>query len=179
MKGLKGFHIGHKHSLETKIKIGNALRRPIEFNCNYCLKLNIAKPSAYRKQKRHFCNQICYANFVKEKIPFNERNAYRGVRKINESKQVYHRRYCKKNPNIISHHKSLRYARERGAEGSHTLMEWEQLKDKFNQKCANCFKEKKLTKDHIIPLSQKGTNFIINIQPLCKNCNSKKWKFNI
>lgn len=103
-----------------------------------------------------------------------EQMAYKGVRKDGESKQVYHRNYCKNNPENISHLKARRYAREKNAEGFHTLKEWQDMKERFNNKCAICFQDKPLTKDHIIPLSKGGSDYITNIQPLCKNCNSKK-----
>jgi len=32
----------------------------------------------------------------------------------------------------------------------------------------------KLTQDHIVPRSQGGTNRLVNLQPLCETCNSKK-----
>ena len=107
-------------------------------------------------------------------MPFNECNAYKGVRKQGETKQIYHRNYCKNHAENISHLKANRYARERGAKGNHTLKEWQDLKEKHNNRCAICGEEKPLTKDHIIPLSKGGNNYITNIQPLCRNCNSRK-----
>lgn len=168
-------HIKHKPlSEETKKKIGNANRKAVNVYCAYCNKNFITKPSKLKKNKRLFCCRTCYFKFVKEKMPMEEHNGYKGVRKPNESKQIYHRNYCKKHPEIISHLKANRYAREKGAIGSHTLKEWTELKQKYNNRCAICGEEKPLTKDHIIPLSRGGNNYISNIQPLCRNCNSKK-----
>ena len=68
-----------------------------------------------------------------------------------------------------------RKERLRLAGGFHTEHEWELLKIQYNNTCPACMdKSKKLTKDHIIPISKGGSNNIENIQPLCKRCNSKK-----
>lgn len=142
--------------------------------CDYCKKVFNTRPSHFNKKNRHFCSTKCYSLFRKEKLSFSEQNNYKGVRKEGESKQVYHRNYCKKNKANIAHLKARRYAREKGAIGSHTLKEWESLKKLFDNKCAICNLYKKLSKDHIIPLSKGGSDYIENIQPLCKNCNSKK-----
>jgi hypothetical protein len=40
--------------------------------------------------------------------------------------------------------------------------------------CVFCKTEKKITIDHIIPLSKGGTNDLSNLQFLCHSCNSKK-----
>lgn len=61
--------------------------------------------------------------------------------------------------------------------GSHTLGEWELLKKQYGYTCPSCGKKEpeiKLTEDHIIPLDKGGSNYIENIQPLCRSCNSKK-----
>jgi hypothetical protein len=61
--------------------------------------------------------------------------------------------------------------------GNHTFKEWEQLKQMHNYTCLYCGeKEPKITlsEDHIIPLSQGGSDNISNIQPLCLSCNHKK-----
>lgn len=67
-----------------------------------------------------------------------------------------------------------RRARKIEADGSHTQKEWELLVKSFNYRCACCKEVKQLTEDHIVPLSLGGTDYIKNIQPLCKSCNSKK-----
>ena len=64
--------------------------------------------------------------------------------------------------------------RKLNCKGSHTNNEWEQLKKIFGNICPSCGKEEKLHKDHIIPLTKNGTDYIYNIQPLCRICNSKK-----
>lgn len=162
------------HSEETKKKIGNALRKPMFFNCKYCGVESFDKPSAFKRKIRHFCSMDCYSKYRKEYMVFTEQNTYKGVRASGDSKQVYHRNYCKSHPDTISHLKARRYARERGAIGSHTIEQWNELINSYGNVCAFCGESAKLTKDHIIPLSKGGTDYIENIQPLCRRCNSKK-----
>lgn len=155
----------------TKPTHGNS--RHIEVICNYCRTTFWESPSHYKKKNRHYCSTICYAKDRKENWKPEEQSSWKGGITRYES----HRKWVKKNPEKMAHYKATRYARKKGAEGSHTLEEWNSLKEKFNNKCAICKENKPLTKDHIIPLSENGTDYIGNIQPLCRNCNSKKWKF--
>jgi 5-methylcytosine-specific restriction endonuclease McrA len=89
-----------------------------------------------------------------------------------------------KNPNWrggISHnsnsrHCKIRYYRTKN--GFHSDYEWELLKKQYGFVCPCCKKsepEIKLQKDHIIPVSKGGSNFIENIQPLCRKCNGMKY----
>jgi 5-methylcytosine-specific restriction endonuclease McrA len=73
----------------------------------------------------------------------------------------------------------IRYLREKNAKqkGDHTKLEWEQMKEFFNNTCVICYGESNLEnveKDHIIPLYKNGSNSIQNIQPVCALCNSRK-----
>ncbi len=45
---------------------------------------------------------------------------------------------------------------------------------KRDEVCLKCGTDKKLTIDHVIPISKKGSNDFSNLQTLCKKCNSLK-----
>jgi len=67
-----------------------------------------------------------------------------------------------------------RQARRKGADGSHTLEEWNELKESFDNRCARCGEETTLERDHVVALTNDGSDYIDNIQPLCRSCNAKK-----
>ena len=83
-----------------------------------------------------------------------------------------------RNKERLNWYTKQRQRRKRGAEGSHTLGEWENLKvQQYNWICPACGKSEPeivLTEDHIIPISKGGSDNIKNIQPLCRSCNSIK-----
>lgn len=67
--------------------------------------------------------------------------------------------------------------------GGHTDQEWSDLVRRFNWRCFYCEKpvcvnsldrDAELTKDHLVPLSRGGVDFIGNIVPACMRCNSLK-----
>lgn len=70
---------------------------------------------------------------------------------------------------------ALRRSRKTKAGGSFTISEWNLLCRKYNYRCLCCGKRKKLTADHVIPITKGGTSNIDNIQPLCGPCNLRKY----
>ena len=85
----------------------------------------------------------------------------------------YYKRFPEKSVAATNHRRALKLA----SEGSHTEEEWQELKAFYNFKCLRCGKQEpdiKLTRDHVIPLTQGGSDSIDNVQPLCARCNSKK-----
>lgn len=62
----------------------------------------------------------------------------------------------------------------RTAFGSHSEEEWQEVLRRAKGRCAHCKKRRKLTKDHVTPLAEGGTDLISNIQPLCLSCNCRK-----
>ncbi len=110
-----------------------------------------------------------------EKVNENSRRWY----KANPEKaKASRRRWYRANPEKFRRYDRERRARKFNAPGSHTEAEWDALKAQYDHCCVKCgtsgSPKNPLTKDHTRPLSRGGSDFIFNIQPLCKRCNSGK-----
>lgn len=84
------------------------------------------------------------------------------------------RKRLKNNPALKVAANHRRRARELRAEGTFTASQWNDLCALYGYMCLCCNKHKPLEADHVVPISKGGTNFISNIQPLCRRCNAKK-----
>ena len=64
------------------------------------------------------------------------------------------------------------------APGTISRKEWTAVVEKYNYTCLCCGRsepEIKITIDHVIPVSRGGSNTIDNVQPLCFECNLRKF----
>ncbi len=68
--------------------------------------------------------------------------------------------------------KAAKYA----SRGNFTAKEFEELCERYGNKCLCCGDaEALLEADHVVPLTRGGSDDISNIQPLCGSCNRKKF----
>ena len=85
--------------------------------------------------------------------------------------KIWHQNNKEKNSDI----RNKRRALKRGAVGNHyTRKQFRGLCNETGNVCLCCGEKKRLTADHIVPLSKGGSDSIDNIQPLCINCNDFK-----
>jgi len=90
------------------------------------------------------------------------------------------RNWRKRNPEKIKQKNSNRRARENEAPGGHTRIQWLSKFQFHGFRCFYCFHsltEMNVTKEHRIPLSRGGSDFVSNLVPACHSCNSKKLNF--
>ncbi len=93
-----------------------------------------------------------------------------------ESVKIQHEEWKKTHPENMRIIRKKAKAKRRNVEGSYSLAEWNTLLVQYGYTCPCCFKKNiDLHADHIIPIIKGGSNYIENIQPLCKVCNSRKY----
>ena len=114
-----------------------------------------------------------------------ERNKIRKAEKYHlthyaKNKEAYaeaQRKYRKNNPEKRQIQMKMAKLKRKDVVGTYSIGEWEKLKKQYGHRCPSCFKTEPviiLHADHIIPITKGGSNWIENIQPLCKSCNSSK-----
>lgn len=142
------------------------------FTCSNCKK-QIIDYASNRTRKLQFCDRKCRGQFMSlNNIGENAPNFKGGISKYERNKN-----WVMKNRNRKYFINLRREARLYGAKGSHTFEEWIELAKFYNFMCLCCKRgvpEVVLTQDHIIPISKGGSDYIDNIQPLCRGCNSRK-----
>lgn len=142
-------------------------------NRNYNLRLwtqrNRAKKRAWVKdwvgRHKERYRELCRASGARYRAKNPE-----GIKQIRK-------RYEEKHPEKLKAKWANRSARLRKAPGNLTKDEWETIKREQDYTCALCEKKEPeitLTRDHIIPLMDRGSNYPLNIQALCSKCNSRK-----
>ena len=88
------------------------------------------------------------------------------------------RKYYENNRPVFIAARHRRRARLVGNGGSFTSKEWTALLEACGHACLCCGNKEpdiKLTVDHVVPLCRGGVNSIVNIQPLCMECNKNKF----
>jgi 5-methylcytosine-specific restriction endonuclease McrA len=138
---------------------------------SYCKSCNKKKMHEWRDENRERFNELRR----KEYALHTDRIAkYAQTSKAVASRKALVKRYQKEHPKRYAEYTRVRNHRKRGNGGSYTADEWQALCVKYNYRCVCCRQVKPLTVDHVIPISQGGTSLIDNLQPLCRECNSKK-----
>lgn len=104
--------------------------------------------------------------------------AYRQLSKYKTYRKTYYQEYQKTPKGKESHTVAVRknQLKRLDVEGFYTTQEWIALKEQYGNICLRCKRhqselDRVLEQDHIIPITKGGTNWISNIQPLCRDCN--------
>lgn len=87
------------------------------------------------------------------------------------------KKWSEENPEKVLEKNRKYRARKNNADGSFTEKEFKEKLVFYQYKCCKCGTDLRKTdthRDHVKPLSIGGTDYISNIQPLCKPCNCSK-----
>ncbi len=141
------------------------------------------KASYQRHKWRRLADKIRYREENPELL--KERNrCYKALdaskKRAREYRKTYEPQYIAANRSKINAKNRRRKHRARSAQGTYTEEQLQARIDLYGRRCYLCgcdwdtLSAPDRTVDHVIPLSQGGTNWPANLRPACKSCNSGK-----
>lgn len=147
----------------------------------YCVGCNTVKDlDQYTKSGTSYRKMCRPCDAAENREQFNKRYKERPDEMRAMQREYKKTQHYKNKDNAIykakNSHKALNYTHKRlGAKGAHTFSQWKETMEAFNNSCVYCGStEGTLEKDHIVPISKGGTDFISNVVPACRSCNSSK-----
>lgn len=131
----------------------------------------------WRESHKEELKKSKHEYYSKNKDKYLEYGAKSRKKNPEKRKQLW-ANWAQRNPGKLKAKEARRQALEQNAEGSWEGREFENLVTLLGNMCVKCLKafttKNPPTPDHIVPLANGGTNWIENIQPMHRGCNSGK-----
>lgn len=139
----------------------------LQYYCRKCKRLDSKEWKLLHKEQVRSSSSNYYKNNRDEILKRNRRN----YEKTKSERSKVIKRWKQLNPDKVQ---AGYENRRKNLVGKITGEEWREIKNKYGNVCLRCGTSKRLSIDHVIPISKGGTNTVDNIQPLCGKCNSTK-----
>lgn len=163
----KAWYDAHKDEVSAKAKASYAANsEPAK-----------ARARAWKDEhkEQHVDSVMAWQKANPTKTKANKRRSYQANK---ATVRLRARAWDKANPDKKQAHAANIKARRRSrykATGRVTGLQWRECLESFNHCCAYCgASDRKLTQDHMTPISRGGAHSIENVVPACGPCNSKK-----
>ena len=188
-RGKYGLNGKCKECFGFKFDIDKPKQRDGYKKCTSCGKeLEINSENFYKEKRSSTgyasCCKKCYlkkcSKFHKKKYQENIIKFREKAKKFREENKErikkYNKKYASKpKARAIRNINTIKYrSKKKELDSKYNLKDWNKAKKFFNNRCAYCEKEEKLTQEHFIPLSKGGEYTVNNIIPACQSCNSSK-----
>lgn len=164
--------IGRELPAQRALELGSRTNKV----CPQCGKHFTCKTS--HALKTTYCGKSCLREAYKTRqVGAQNPNWRGGLASDPEHLRQRGREYRAKNPDMFRQINRTTKATRRGASGTHTEKDVDDLRILQGGKCAMCgdgLRDGDFHVDHIIPLSKGGNNFVGNIQLACSQCNIRK-----
>lgn len=166
-----------EHNYCSRECVSKAYNKRREVICQVCGKIFMVPNNKHRENAK-FCSKKCMGIGKSGEKHVMWRG---GLRHNAEYQRAVGRARYRKHTEMFIANAKKRKLRMKELIGSHTKAEWQELLERYNWKCAYCGTKlinkpglNQATRDHVIPISKGGTDYIDNIVPACRSCNSKK-----
>lgn len=176
MKGIKGFQKGHK-DFRTPEGIQAGALKNSQLERTQSWRDNIGNSLRGKKYPER-SGDLNVSKRLDVRMKISEAKWQGGyeahLERTRPQREAYNKQWQKDHKELTSFYSKQYLRRKAGAEGAHTLSEWRSLITSYGGRCAGCSEISKLEADHIQPVSKNGTNYVWNIQPMCRSCNARK-----